>query len=83
MKKRMKSMGMGPGEEPPRVPHPPPSVPPRAGSVVVNYKVLLQPPAGDQANASLGQRTRELLEASNAAIQPQNCTEGAGGCWGA
>ncbi|NWZ30556.1 MUC3B protein, partial [Asarcornis scutulata] len=55
-----------------------------AGSVVVNYKVLLQPPAGDQANTSLGQRTRELLEVSNAAIQPQNCTEGAGGlCFGA
>ncbi|XP_035170146.1 mucin-3B-like, partial [Oxyura jamaicensis] len=54
------------------------------GSVVVNYKVLLQPPAGGQANASLGRRTRELLEASNSAIQPQNCSEGAEGlCFGA
>ncbi|NXF56117.1 MUC3B protein, partial [Oceanites oceanicus] len=41
------------------------------GSVVVNYKVLLHPPAG---NTSLDRRAQELLEATNTAPQPQNCS---------
>ncbi|NWH44200.1 MUC3B protein, partial [Fregata magnificens] len=47
------------------------------GSVVVNYKVLLHPPAGD---TSLDHQARELLEAANAAAQPQNCSHLAGRC---
>ncbi|NXN71996.1 MUC3B protein, partial [Himantopus himantopus] len=44
------------------------------GSVVVNYKVLLHPPAGDKPSASLDHRARELLEVANAAPQPRNCS---------
>ncbi|NXH72570.1 MUC3A protein, partial [Hydrobates tethys] len=50
------------------------------GSVVVNYKVLLHPPAGD---TNLDHRARELLEAANAAAQPENCSHLADrGEWG-
>ncbi|XP_009470621.1 PREDICTED: mucin-3B-like [Nipponia nippon] len=42
------------------------------GSVVVNYKVLLQPSAGD---TDLDHRAKELLEVANAAAQPQNCSD--------
>ncbi|NXK15538.1 MUC3B protein, partial [Herpetotheres cachinnans] len=47
------------------------------GSVVVNYKVLLHPPA---RTTSLDHRARELLEAANAAAQPHNCSHLAGRC---
>ncbi|NXW87623.1 MUC3B protein, partial [Alopecoenas beccarii] len=52
------------------------------GSVVVNYKVLLHPPAGDP---NLAHRALELLEAANTAAQPQNCSRSAavGTPWGA
>ncbi|NWS64818.1 MUC3B protein, partial [Chunga burmeisteri] len=46
------------------------------GSVVVNYKVLLHPLAGD---TSLDHRAQELLEAANATAQPQNCSHSAEG----
>ncbi|NXV93506.1 MUC3B protein, partial [Calonectris borealis] len=46
------------------------------GSVVVNYKVLLHPSAGD---TSLDHRAWELLEAANTAAQPQNCSHSAEG----
>ncbi|NWX10663.1 MUC3B protein, partial [Caloenas nicobarica] len=46
------------------------------GSVVVNYKVLLHPPAGDP---NLDHRALELLEAANTAAQPQNCSHSSEG----
>ncbi|NXA18624.1 MUC3B protein, partial [Ibidorhyncha struthersii] len=48
------------------------------GSVVVNYKVLLHPPAGGKPSASLDHRARELLEVANAAPQPRNCSHSTG-----
>ncbi|NWQ86634.1 MUC3B protein, partial [Burhinus bistriatus] len=51
------------------------------GSVMVNYKVLLHPPAGDKPTTNLSLRARELLEAANAAAQPRNCNHSAVG-WG-
>ncbi|NWU49516.1 MUC3B protein, partial [Dromas ardeola] len=47
------------------------------GSVVVNYKVLLHPPAGDKPTTNLRRRARELLEAANATAQPRNCSDSA------
>ncbi|NWX74210.1 MUC3B protein, partial [Alca torda] len=49
------------------------------GSVVVNYKVMLHPPAGDQPTTDLHRRARELLDAANAAAQPRNCSHSAEG----
>ncbi|NXQ91211.1 MUC3B protein, partial [Nyctibius grandis] len=50
------------------------------GSVVVNYRVLLHPPAGDKPTTSLDNRARELLEVANATPQPHNCSPSAGRC---
>ncbi|NXG84162.1 MUC3B protein, partial [Stercorarius parasiticus] len=50
------------------------------GSVVVNYKVMLRPPAGDKPTTNLHRRARELLDAANAAAQPRNCSHSAGRC---
>ncbi|NWX39427.1 MUC3B protein, partial [Steatornis caripensis] len=50
------------------------------GSVVVNYKVLLHPPAGDTPTTGLDHQARELLEVANAAAQPQNCSHLEGRC---
>ncbi|NXS72614.1 MUC3B protein, partial [Pandion haliaetus] len=49
------------------------------GSVVVNYKVLLHPLAGDKPTTSLDHQAQELLEAANSAAQPQNCSHSADG----
>ncbi|NXJ58473.1 MUC3B protein, partial [Spizaetus tyrannus] len=51
------------------------------GSVVVNYKVLLHPPAGDKPNTSLDHQAQKLLEAANTAAQSQNCSHSTVG-WG-
>ncbi|NXT20722.1 MUC3B protein, partial [Syrrhaptes paradoxus] len=51
------------------------------GSVVVNYKVLFYPPAGDKPTTSLDHRTLELLAAADTTGQPQNCGHSSVG-WG-
>ncbi|NXY12062.1 MUC3B protein, partial [Pteruthius melanotis] len=51
-------------------------VPPSRGSVVVNYRIQLQPLPG---NASLEHRALELLALANAASQPRNCSPSADG----
>ncbi|NXE99929.1 MUC3B protein, partial [Menura novaehollandiae] len=52
------------------------TVRPSRGSVVVNFRVRLQPPPG---NASLEHRALELLTVANAAAQPRNCSPSANG----
>ncbi|NWZ60743.1 MUC3B protein, partial [Haliaeetus albicilla] len=44
------------------------------GSVVVNYKVLLHPPAGDKPTTSLDHQVQKLLEAANTAAHGQSCS---------
>ncbi|NXX98933.1 MUC3B protein, partial [Centropus bengalensis] len=44
------------------------------GSVIVNYEVLLRPPAKDEPTTTLDHRVQELLEAFSAVAQPQNCS---------
>ncbi|NXW25872.1 MUC3B protein, partial [Circaetus pectoralis] len=44
------------------------------GSVVVNYKVLLHPPAGDNPTTSLDHQAQKLLAAASTAAQAQNCS---------
>ncbi|NWI67974.1 MUC3B protein, partial [Todus mexicanus] len=51
----------------------------RRGSVVVTYKVLLHPPAGDAPTTALDRRVQELLEATNATAQASNCSRPHGG----
>ncbi|NWT10108.1 MUC3B protein, partial [Vireo altiloquus] len=51
-------------------------VPRSRGSVVVNYRIQLQPLPG---NASLEHRALELLAVTNAASQPRNCSPSANG----
>ncbi|NXN82574.1 MUC3B protein, partial [Bombycilla garrulus] len=53
----------------------PPRCPPSRGSVVVNYRVRLQPLPG---NASLERRALELLAVTNAASRPHDCGPSAG-----
>ncbi|NXS85322.1 MUC3B protein, partial [Erpornis zantholeuca] len=61
----------------PRPPRTPPVPPPHSrGSVVVNYRVHLQPPP---SNASLDHRALELLAVANSAPQPRNCSPSADG----
>ncbi|NXF41560.1 MUC3B protein, partial [Nyctibius bracteatus] len=52
------------------------------GSVVVSYRVLLHPPAGDKPPTSLDTRARELLEVANTTPQPRDCSPLAGVGWG-
>ncbi|NXO47154.1 MUC3B protein, partial [Aramus guarauna] len=49
------------------------------GSVVVNYAVLLHPPAGDKPTTNLDHRAWELLEAANTTAQPRNCSHSSEG----
>ncbi|NXS56353.1 MUC3B protein, partial [Brachypteracias leptosomus] len=56
--------------EDPHVPLPPP----RRGSVVVTYDLLLHPPPGDAATTPLD-HLQELLEATKAPATPQNCSD--------
>lgn len=55
-------------------------LPHRKGSVVVNYKVLLHPPARDKPTTSLDHQVQKLLEAANTAAQGQNCTHSTSRC---